>query len=94
MVNKRYTFPTLSGVQEARDPAAEEPRGCAGVQEEEEGVHQVSGEPRGRAREPEQGADRGTQVAQGTVHRCVTVGANHNQGRLCFVEIICPKWTN
>ena len=43
-MNKRYSSPTLPGVQEARDPAAEEPRGCAGVQEEEEGVHQVSGE--------------------------------------------------
>ena len=39
----------------------------------------VSWEQGGGAREPEQGADRGTQVAQGTVHRCVTVSVKMDQ---------------
>ena len=59
-MNKRYISPTLSVVQEARDPAAEEPRGCAGVQEEEEGVHQVSGEQSRCAGKSKQSFNRGT----------------------------------
>lgn len=54
-------------VAEARDPAAEEPGGGARVSPEEEGVHQVPREPGGRAGEPEQGAHRGAQVAQGAL---------------------------
>ena len=36
---------------------------------EEEGVHQVSGEPGGCPGEPEQGPDRGAQVSEGALHR-------------------------
>lgn len=52
---------------EAGDAPAEEPGGGAGVPAQEEGVHQVPGEPSGRAGEPEQGAHRGAQVAQGAL---------------------------
>ena len=41
--------------------------GGARVSAEEKGVREVSGEPRRRAREPEQDADRGAEVAQGTL---------------------------
>lgn len=49
------------------DAAAKEPRGGAGVPAQEEGVHQVPGEPGGGAGEPEQGADRRAEGAQGAV---------------------------
>lgn len=38
--------------------------GSARVSPEEKGVRQVSGEPRGRAREPEQNPHRGTESPQ------------------------------
>lgn len=52
---------------EAGDAPAEEPGSGTGVPAQEEGVHQVPGEPSGRAGEPEQGAHRGAQVAQGAL---------------------------
>lgn len=55
-----------SSTQEGNE-AAEEQGGGAGVPEKKEGVHQVPGEPGGRAREPKQGAHRRAQVAQGAV---------------------------
>lgn len=55
-----------SGAQEGNE-AAEEQGGGAGVPAKKEGVHQVPGEPGGRAREPKQGAHRRAQVAQGAV---------------------------
>ena len=59
--------PLRADTAEARAAAAQEPRGGARVPAQEEGVHQMPGEPGGRAREPEQGLDRGAQVAQGAL---------------------------
>ena len=38
------------------------------MSEQEEGVHQVSREPGGRAGEPEQGAHRGAEKSEGALH--------------------------
>ena len=51
-------------------------RGRPRVPAEEEGVHQVLGEPRRRPGEPEQGTHRGAQVAQGALHRQAASGDN------------------
>ena len=64
---QRRVGPVGADAAEARAAAAEEPRGGARVPPQEEGVHQVSGEPRRRPGEPKQGAHRGAQVAQRTL---------------------------
>jgi hypothetical protein len=51
----------------ARAATVKEPRGGSRVSPEEEGIHQMSGESSSCTREPEQGLDRGAQVAQGTL---------------------------
>lgn len=44
--------------KETRNPIAEEPRSCARMPTQEEGVHQMPGESSSGAGEPKQGADR------------------------------------
>jgi len=38
------------------------------VQEQEEGVYQVSGEQSGSVRKPEQSLDRGVEISKGVIH--------------------------
>ena len=54
-------------VAEAGAAVTEKPRSCARMPTQEEGVHQMSGEPSGRAGESEQGPHRRTQVSQRTL---------------------------
>lgn len=66
-------------------PAAEEPGSGPGVPAQEEGVHQMSGESSGRAREPEQGLDRGAQIPQRAV---LQSESGLRKKRKKFMEII------
>lgn len=59
--------PVGADAAKARTPVVEEQRSGQRMSPEEEGIHQMSGEPSSSTREPEQGLDRGAQVAQGTV---------------------------
>ena len=79
---QRRVGPVGADAAEARAAAAEEPRGGARVPPQEEGVHQVSGEPRRRPGEPKQGAHRGAQVAQRTLLQ--------SENRMSVREPCCP----
>jgi len=59
--------PVRTNDAETWTPIVKESGGSPGVSAQEEGIHQVSGESSGRAREPEQGLDWGAQVAQGAL---------------------------
>lgn len=59
--------PVGANASKARTSAIEEPGSGSRMPQEEKGIHQMSGESGSSTREPEQGLDRGAQVAQGTL---------------------------